>query len=199
MSRARLVVKLLRRGDLAGKAKLPGLATVYGIVSQSSGHIWVYSEPGQGTTFKIYLPRLEQQPDLLHNGAASHGLSGGTETILIVEDAEPVRAVAKEFLELSGYTVLAAASPSEALDLVARHSAPIHLLLTDVIMPGMSGPQLAEKMQSLHSGLRVLFMSGYTDTAIAHHGVLDPGKTLIMKPFSREALTRKVREALGAV
>ncbi len=174
-----------------------GLATVYGIVKQSGGNVWVYSEPGKGTTFKIYLPRLEQQPVLLHNGAAGHGFPGGTETILIVEDAEPVRDIAKEFLELSGYTVLSAASPSEALDLVAGHPDPIHLLLTDVIMPGMSGPQLAEKMQSLRHDIRVLFMSGYTDTAIAHHGVLEPGKLLIMKPFSRETLTQKVREALG--
>jgi two-component system, cell cycle sensor histidine kinase and response regulator CckA len=174
-----------------------GLATVYGIIKQSGGNIWVYSEPGKGTTFKIYLPRVDQPADKARNGAPAALFPAGTETILIVEDAEPVRDIAKEFLELSGYTILSAAGPSEALDLVAQHHAPIHLLLTDVIMPGMSGPQLAGKLQSLREGMKVLFMSGYTDTAIAHHGVLDPGKLLIMKPFSRETLTQKVREALG--
>jgi two-component system, cell cycle sensor histidine kinase and response regulator CckA len=173
-----------------------GLATVYGIVKQSGGNIWVYSEPGKGTTFKIYLPRMDQPADKARNGAPAAHFPAGTETILIVEDAEPVRDIAKEFLELSGYTVLSAAGPSEALDLAARHSAAIHLLLTDVVMPGMSGPQLASRLQSLREGIKVLFMSGYTDTSIAHHGVLDPGKLLIMKPFSRETLTQKVREAL---
>ena len=175
-----------------------GLATVYGIVKQSGGNIWVYSEPGKGTCFKIYFPRIEQPADKERNGSAPVHIPSGTETVLIVEDAQPVREIAKEFLELSGYTVLSAASPGEALDLVAGHSSPIHLLLTDVIMPGMSGPQLAVRLQSLRQEIKVLFMSGYTDTAIAHHGVLDPGKLLIMKPFSRETLTQKVREALGS-
>jgi len=173
-----------------------GLATVYGIVKQSGGNVWVYSEPGHGTTFKIYLPRVQQQADQPANGPSAQHFPGGTETILVVEDAEPVRAITREFLELGGYTVLTAAGPEEAFELLSGRQDTIHLLLTDVIMPGMSGPQLAEKMRSLRAGIKVLFMSGYTDTAIARHGVLDPDKLLIMKPFSRETLTQKVREAL---
>jgi len=175
-----------------------GLATVYGIVKQSGGSVWVYSEPGEGTTFKIYLPRLEQHAGKVQNGVITGQFPGGTETILIVEDAEPVRTVTQEFLELGGYTVLSASSGAEALEIAARSDTPIHLLLTDVIMPEMSGPQLAEKLKALRCGTKVLFMSGYTDAALAQHSVLETGKMLIMKPFSREALTQKVREALNA-
>ena len=175
-----------------------GLATVYGIVKQSGGNIWVYSEPGKGTTFKIYLPRMDQPAEKSQNGSSAVHFPGGTETILIVEDAEPVRAIAREFLELGGYTVLSASSGTEALEIATHRDTPIHLLLTDVIMPEMSGPQLAEKLRALRGETKVLFMSGYTDAALAQHGVLENGKLLIMKPFSRETLTQKVREALSA-
>jgi PAS domain S-box-containing protein len=176
-----------------------GLATVYGIVKQSGGNIWVYSEPAKGSAFKIYLPRLDQAAEKPQNNSEAVHLPGGTETILVVEDAEPVRAVAREFLELGGYTVLSASCGTEALEIAARRDVPIHLLLTDVIMPEMSGPQLAEKLRALRGETKVLFMSGYTDAALAQHGVLETGKLLIMKPFSRETLTQKVREALSAV
>jgi PAS domain S-box-containing protein len=177
-----------------GKGTGLGLAMVYGIVKQSGGFIWAYSEPGEGATFKVYLPRVAAES--IAEQAASPVLTGGTETILLVEDEEAVRALADEFLQAAGYTVLQAAGPAEALDLCVRHEGPIHLLLTDVVMPGMRGPELAERILALHPGTRVLFFSGYTDEAVVHHGILNRGVAFVEKPLLRSALVQRVRETL---
>jgi PAS domain S-box-containing protein len=181
-----------------GKGTGLGLATVYGIVKRSGGFIWVYSEPGQGTTFKLYFPAVEEPAEagVLHQVPAE--VAQGSETILLCEDAPAVRAVAREILERSGYTVLEAPNGRAALDLVAKRSAPIALLITDVVMPEMSGKQLADQFKGLRPESRVLYMSGYTDDSIVRHGVLEPGIAYLQKPFSIDALVRKVREVLDA-
>jgi CheY-like chemotaxis protein len=179
-----------------GKGTGLGLATVYGIVKQSGGFIWVYSEPGQGATFKIYLPRVDD-PISPPTPSRPQATAGGTETILIAEDAPGVRGVVQEVLRRQGYTVLAAPDGKSALALAAAHSGPIHLLITDVIMPEMSGRQLADRMREIRPDAKVLFVSGYTDDAIVRHGILEPGIAFLQKPFSPPALARKVREVLG--
>ena len=179
-----------------GKGTGLGLATVYGIVKQSGGFVWVYSELGLGTTFKIYLPRVDEPGGVAAAAAALAPVGRGTETILLAEDEAPVRAVARQVLERHGYTVLEAPSAEAALDLVGRYSGPIHLLLTDVIMPGLSGRELAIRLAPLRPETRVIYMSGYTDDAITRHGVLEAGLVYIQKPFTPELLARKVREVL---
>jgi two-component system cell cycle sensor histidine kinase/response regulator CckA len=179
-----------------GKGTGLGLATVYGIVKQSAGFIWVYTEPGQGTTFKIYLPRVGQVPELRVSVAPRAAIMDGTEIVLLAEDEAAVRAVARQSLERHGYIVLEAPSGEAALDLAQRYSGRIHLLLTDVVMPGMSGRALALRLAPLRPGMRTIYMSGYTDEAITRHGVLEPGVTYVQKPFSPDALVRKVREVL---
>jgi len=179
----------------AGKGTGLGLATVYGIVKQSGGFIWVYSEPGRGTSFKIYFPRVDETPTETA-GAPTGETPRGSETVLIVEDVSAVRGVAREMLERSGYRVLEAANGDAALRLAARHSGPIDLLLTDVVMPGLSGRQLATQLSELRPRLRVLYMSGYTDDAVVNHGMLEPGIHYLQKPFTREGLARKVHEVL---
>jgi two-component system cell cycle sensor histidine kinase/response regulator CckA len=175
-----------------------GLAMVRGIVQQSGGSLWLYSELGVGTTMKIYLPvTSDTRPPVADAIPATHAREG-TETILLVEDEPQVRAIASAILGRQGYRVLEAANPSEALALTARNTETIHLLLTDVILPQMNGRELARKLVADRRDLKVLFMSGYAETTIAHRGVLDHGVTLLQKPFSIDSLTRHVRNVLDA-
>ncbi len=181
----------------AGKGTGLGLSTVYGIVKQSGGFIWVYSEPGQGTVFKIYLPRVAAESDLV--GAISadpQELPRGSETVLLVEDADGVRLVGKRILERQGYHVIEAPNGEAALQMIANRSGPIDLLLTDVVMPGMGGRILAEELGRLHPEARVLYASGYTDDAVVRHGVLESAVAYLQKPYTAESLTRKVRQVL---
>jgi PAS domain S-box-containing protein len=178
-----------------GKGTGLGLAMVYGIVKQSDGYVSVDSELGRGTTFRIYLPQVEETVEAGGTTAETDPRPRGSETVLLVEDEEGVRELAHEILETLGYTVLAAGRPDEALKIVAQHPGPIHLLLTDVIMPGMSGPALAGRLLSARRDLKVLYMSGYTDL---RHGLLAAGTTLLQKPFTPDALARKVREVLDS-
>jgi response regulator RpfG family c-di-GMP phosphodiesterase len=174
-----------------------GLATVYGIVKQSGGFIWVYSEVGHGSTFKIYLPRVEGSTARASAPApAPPRPRRGTETVLLAEDEPPVRAIARQVLERQGYTVLEAPTAEKALDIAAQYSGAIHLLLTDVVMPGMNGRELATRLSHVRPETRVIFMSGYTDEAVTRHGVLEPGSTYVQKPFTPDAIARKVREVL---
>ncbi len=179
----------------SGKGTGLGLATVYGIVKQSGGFIWVYSEPGHGTTFKIYFP-WAGEPTQRSAAVPVATPRQGTETVLVVEDAASVRTVMRQGLERYGYTVLEAPDGDTALQLAAKHHGPIHLLLTDVVMPGVSGRQLADQLVRLRPGIKVLYASGYTDDAIIHHGILEPGIAYLQKPFTRDALARTVREVL---
>jgi PAS domain S-box-containing protein len=180
-----------------GKGTGLGLSTVYGIIQQSSGNIWVYSEPGVGTTFKVYLPTIEEGTESLKPTSIPTESKQGFETILLVEDEEMVRKLARTVLQKNGYTVLEASNGEEALRIVqGQNGNPIHLMVTDVVMPGMSGRQLADRLLPLRPEMKVLYMSGYTDDAIVHHGVLDPGIAYIQKPFAPDALASKVRQIL---
>ncbi|MDE3019483.1 MAG: CHASE3 domain-containing protein, partial [Nitrospirota bacterium] len=179
-----------------GKGTGLGLSTVYGIVKQSGGSIWVYSEPGLGTTFKVYLPRVAPcVPDRVEAASIEHS-HFGTEAILLVEDEAAVRSLIRSVLAERGYLVLEAASPEEALTIGASYRSQIHLLVTDVVMPGGSGKHVAEQLTRQRPDLKVLYMSGYTDSTIVHHGVLDSGLAFLQKPFTPDALTRKVRKVL---
>jgi two-component system, cell cycle sensor histidine kinase and response regulator CckA len=179
-----------------GKGTGLGLSTVYGITKQSGGDIWVYSEPGLGTTFNIYLPRVDESLDDLRIKVTKEEIPRGSETILLVEDEEDVRGLAVRILERQGYTVLEASCGKDALALCKERNEPIHMILTDVVMPGMSGRQLADQLVLLHPKTKVLYMSGYTDNAVIHHGILEDRVDYLQKPFTIDGLTRKVREVL---
>jgi CheY-like chemotaxis protein len=179
-----------------GKGTGLGLATVYGVVKQSGGYIWVDSELGKGASFQIFLPRVDEPVTATAENPTSESSLTGTETVLLVEDAEPLRKLAQSFLAEHGFQVLAAANGEEAIQLVKTCRQPIHLLLTDVVMPGMNGRALAEQLLPMQPQIRILYMSGYTDSFIAGHGVLEPGTHLLHKPFTEQALLRKVRQVL---
>src|ERR1700728_4578411 len=178
-----------------------GLSTVYGIIKQSGGYIWVYSEPDKGTTFKIYLPRVAERVESLPQFVApadSVAAEPGTETILLVEDEANLRYLARQFLEKQGYRVIEAADGVVAVQIAVAHSGVIHLLLTDVIMPGMNGRELAQRMAEIRPNTKVLYMSGYTENVIGHNGTLDAGVRLLQKPFTLRDLKSKVREVLDS-
>jgi PAS domain S-box-containing protein len=180
-----------------GKGTGLGLATVYGIVKQSGGYISVYSEVGRGTSFKIYLPRIDK-PAAAQPSPAKDRPDRGTETILVVEDEPAVLSLSRRALEAQGYLVLAASDASDALRVVERHGGTIHLLLTDVVMPGQSGRELADRLATSRPGIRVLYMSGYPGDAVVQHGALPAGSAFLQKPFSPDGLARKVRDVLDA-
>jgi len=180
-----------------GKGTGLGLATVYGVVKQSGGFIWVYSEVGKGTSFKIYLPRVDQPEDKGSVPLPLAEVPRGTETILLAEDEQDVREVAREFLESGGYTVIEAHNGAEALRLAAEHKATIDLLVTDMVMPGMTGKELAGRLQHQHSGIGVIYMSGYSEQTAAETTQADANMLLLTKPFSRGSILRTVREALN--
>jgi CheY-like chemotaxis protein len=178
-----------------GKGTGLGLATIYGIVKQNNGSIWVYSEPGKGSTFKIYLPLVYEQPQA---GPLVVGtvLARGDETILLVEDEAGLRDMARQLLEGQGYTVLAAADTNEAMRICSGHPGSIDLLLTDVVLPTSSGQELARRVLASRSRMRVLFTSGYPAETIVSRGVVDPGAVFLEKPFTTGALASKVRQVL---
>ena len=180
-----------------GKGTGLGLATVYGIVKQTGGNIWVYSEPEKGATFKVYLPTAEEGARIVEEAEDVQPAAAGSETILMVEDDEAVRRAAERILKSFGYEVLVARTPSEGLALCEAHEGPIHLLVTDVVLPGMSGPDLAASACVIRPEMKVLYVSGYADNAIVEHGVLKEGLSFLEKPFTSEGLARKVQEILG--
>jgi PAS domain S-box-containing protein len=180
-----------------GKGTGLGLATVYGIVKQSGGWVWVYTEPSLGTTFKIYLPCVDSTSEIGIPVTKVEKVAGGSQTILIVEDDVALLQVTHRSLKEVGYAILAAQSPAEAIHISESHLGPIHLMVTDVIMPGMSGDKLAAYLSVLRPEMKVLYVSGYTDDSIVHHGVLEPGLAFLQKPFSPRTLARKVSEVLA--
>jgi two-component system, cell cycle sensor histidine kinase and response regulator CckA len=181
-----------------GKGTGLGLSTVYGVVKQSGGSIWVYSEVGLGTTFKIYLPRVDEKADKLQEVMHHTAARRSSETVLLVEDEEAVRGLLRNVLESEGYRVLETTSSDAALEKCRDYEGDIHLMLTDVVMPGMSGPELAERTAGLRPRMKVIFMSGYTDESIIRHGLLDLGVEFLEKPFTPDAVAWKLRDVLDA-
>jgi CheY-like chemotaxis protein len=185
-----------------GKGTGLGLSTVYGIVKQSGGNIWIYSEPGQGSTFKIYLPRVEEEADsVLQSSVVANKSQQGSETILLVEDEKMVRSLALTILKRQGYNVLEAENGDKALRIVQEQDAnSIHLMLTDVVMPGMSGQELSERLKPQCPGMKVIYMSGYTDEAIIEkYGLSAPGIHYLQKPFPPDTLVKRVRSVLDGL
>ncbi len=181
-----------------GKGTGLGLSTTYGIVKQSGGYLWCDSEVGRGTTFRVFLPRVDEPAAEATERKSAPPIHPGDETVLLVEDEPEVRSLVQRILKTQGYTVVTAANPDEALAVAREFKGPIQLMVTDVVMPGMSGLQLAERLGPTRPDMKVLFVSGYTNDAIGHHGVLDPGTAFLQKPFTPNALARKVREVLEA-
>ena len=181
-----------------GKGTGLGLATVYGIVKQSAGSIWAYGEPGQGSTFKAYFPRSDEPVSELEQAMTQFKSTRGSETVMVVEDEEGVRSLVCKTLASQGYKVLEADGPLEAVSTIERYTQPIHMLLTDVVMPQMSGKVLADRVPALHPEARVLYMSGYTDDAVVRHGILEANTFFLQKPFTLRALVQKVREVLDS-
>ena len=179
-----------------GKGTGLGLATVYGIVKQTGGHIMVYSEPGQGTTFKIYLPKADGDENIAQPGIRQKPIAGGRETIFVVEDDDTVRMLTKEILRSYGYNVVEASNGPKALEIANDRQDPVDMLVTDVVMPEMGGRQVAEALVALFPAMKVMYISGYTDDAIVHHGVLESGVHFLQKPFAPQALAEKVRNIL---
>jgi two-component system, cell cycle sensor histidine kinase and response regulator CckA len=174
-----------------------GLATIYGAVKQSGGSIEVYSEPGKGTAFKIYLPVVEESPQPADNEKfPSSAMPKGTETILFVEDEDIVRELTIKVLKLLNYNILHASNGDEALQIARNYGSAIDLLITDVVMPGMNGRQLAEKLLLIRPKIKILFTSGYTENAIAHHGIIEKDLNFIGKPYSSHDLAHKIRQLL---
>lgn len=180
-----------------GKGTGLGLSTVYGIVKQSGGYVWVYSEPQQGTTFKIYLPRVKEKLDDLTSPVETGDFPKGEETLLLVEDEEALRNLTAKVLRDQGYTVLEAANGDEAIKLARTFSQRIHLLVTDLVMPQMGGKELVEPFKLLHPDCKVLFISGYTDGVLTDQGLLGHGALFLQKPFSPLEFLRKIREVLS--
>ena len=180
-----------------GKGTGLGLATVYGMVKQSGGDIWVYSEPGQGTTFKLYFPRVTEAVSAGASEESTLSRQLCSETVMLVEDETQVRELTQRMLKQLGYTVLTAAKGDEAIELSSAHPGAISLLVTDVVMPNMSGKQVADALVVTRPDIKVLFLSGYTDNTVGNHGVLDSNVNFLAKPFSRETLARKIREVLS--
>ncbi len=176
-----------------------GLATVFGIVKQSGGHVAVYSEVGKGTTFKVYLPRVEQRPVLSKSHRGTTVLPRGRETVLLVEDEDGVRALSRHILRGFGYTVLEARDGLDALRVAEQHAGRIDLLITDVVMPRLGGREVAERLTALQPGVKVLFLSGYTDDAVVRHGILQAEVAFLQKPFSPATLAVKVRAVLDGL
>lgn len=181
-----------------GKGTGLGCSTVYGIVKQSEGNIWVYSEIGKGTTFKVYLPRIDGEVQVDGAHESPFELRRGREIVLLTEDETPVRRLTRMILEMNGYEVLEATNGNEALAIYKKHRGRFDLIVTDVVMPNMSGPELARTLEALSPGIKVLYLSGYTDDAIVRHGLLDQKMAFLQKPFTPDALLRKVREVLDA-
>jgi CheY-like chemotaxis protein len=178
-----------------GKGTGLGLATVYGVIKQSGGHIWVYSEPELGSTFTIYLPRVEQTVERKRTCDLATDSLHGSETVLLVEDEESLRTLTRTLLEQSGYTVLEAKGGSQAIEIARQHRGPIHLLLTDMVMPGMVGHEVADEVAPIRPEMRVIYMSGYV--GFTPRGVLDSDESFLPKPFTQDTLLRKVHEVLN--
>jgi CheY-like chemotaxis protein len=197
-TKARLFEPFFTTKEL-GKGTGLGLATVYGIVKQSGGYVWVYSELGKGTAFKVYLPKVRGVTDVAKPDHAAKPLATGTETILLVEDSESLRELNREMLTSLGYDVLSAENGASAIQIAESHKSVIHLVLTDVVMPGINGRELVDRLIGIRPDLKIMYMSGYTDDVILHRAILKPGIAFLQKPFSKEELAARIREVIDTL